>query len=189
MSRDFRNLDFSFIYQCAPVIAGLKISNLLIINHNHISSVLELIHEFGLCFYLLYETKERSVLYVYNKKLSESYLENSDTLVFLNKLGYYDISIDDILKKISIKYSNYMHNKSFFPDELGIMLGYPIEDVEGYIKNNGKNYIYNGYWKVYSDADKKLKLFQSFDTITEKMIRTLIFKQDISFLLDNYKAV
>lgn len=41
-----------------------------------------------------------------------------------------------------------------FPHEMGILLGYPVEDVEGFIINNGKNELYTGYWKVYDNLTK-----------------------------------
>ena len=49
-----------------------------------------------------------------------------------------------------------------FPHEIGVFLGYPIEDVEGFILNKGKNCQVCGCWKVYSDVENKLKLFKKY---------------------------
>ena len=37
-----------------------------------------------------------------------------------------------------------------FPHEIGLFLGYPFEDVMGFIENKGENYLCSGCWKVYS---------------------------------------
>ena len=46
---------------------------------------------------------------------------------------------------------------------MGIFLGYPLEDVKGFIEFNGKESLYVGYWKVYSKLEEKLALFQKYD--------------------------
>ena len=56
---------------------------------------------------------------------------------------------------------------------MGIFLGYPIEDVIGYLKNNGKNSICVGYWKVYKDKEEKQKLFKEFECAKNNVIRYL----------------
>lgn len=56
-------------------------------------------------------------------------------------------------RKIRLKDCNY------FPHEIGIFLGYPFEDVEGFIKNKGRNCKCCGLWKVYFHEDEKKKQF------------------------------
>ena len=38
-----------------------------------------------------------------------------------------------------------MEEKGAFPHEIGLLLGYPVEDVLGFIRYQGKNYLYTGY--------------------------------------------
>ena len=185
---DFRKLEYTFIYQCAPVIAGLKISNLLIVNRNQIKNALMLIKEFGLSAYLLYSTPDKVSILVFNMKKTEEYLMSEENISFINSLGYKEVSMNTVLREISVKYSGYMRQTSSFPDELGIVLGYPTEDVVGYIENKGKDFLLNGYWKVYSDPDKKESLFRSFDEATEDMIRKLISEKDIRYIVNMFKA-
>jgi hypothetical protein len=49
------------------------------------------------------------------------------------------------------------------PHEVGIFLGYPLADVDAFIQNKGRNYLLNGYWKVYSDVPGAEKLFHSYN--------------------------
>ena len=50
-----------------------------------------------------------------------------------------------------------------FPHEIGLLLGYPFEDVIGFIENEGRNYLYSGYWKVYKNKEEKCKLFNLYN--------------------------
>ena len=54
---------------------------------------------------------------------------------------------------------------------MGLLLGYPVGDVYGFIINKGKNYLYTGYWKVYDNLTETLKLFEQFEQAKELMIR------------------
>lgn len=46
-----------------------------------------------------------------------------------------------------------------FPHEIGLFLGYPVADVEGFMRNKGKNYKLSGYWKVYANEQHARDLF------------------------------
>ena len=49
-----------------------------------------------------------------------------------------------------------------FPHEIGLFLGYPVEDVHGFIVNGGKNFCCSGCWKVYCNQCEKEKLFRRY---------------------------
>jgi hypothetical protein len=66
-----------------------------------------------------------------------------------------------------------MLKKGEFPHEMGLLLGYPVEDVIGFVDNKGKDSLYTGYWKVYGNKDKKLRLFDSFESAKERLIKLL----------------
>jgi hypothetical protein len=53
--------------------------------------------------------------------------------------------------------------KRRFPHELGLILGYPPEDVKGFIQNKGSAYLYSGYWKVYKDLERSLQTFARYE--------------------------
>ena len=52
-----------------------------------------------------------------------------------------------------------------FPHEVGLFLGYPPEDVEGFIENKARSCKLTGYRKVYSD-EEKAKNFAKYSTFT-----------------------
>ena len=61
--------------------------------------------------------------------------------------------------------------------------GYPLQDVKGFINNRGRNFLYTGYWKVYSDLQQKMDLFGRFEQAKEQMIRLLSYGMDIQEII------
>lgn len=49
-----------------------------------------------------------------------------------------------------------------FPHEIGVFLGYPLQDVKGFIENNGRNSKYTGLWKVYGDKAASIRMFEKY---------------------------
>ena len=66
---------------------------------------------------------------------------------------------------------------------MGLLLGYPPEDVKGFIHNQGKNYLYSGYWKVYDRPHEKIRLFQKYEHSREKLIQLLSYGMRIEEII------
>lgn len=75
----------------------------------------------------------------------EEYICKEDSKDFLVNMGYKDCSLLAVLREFAVRYQRYTAKMAPFPHEMGILLGYPIEDVWGFIENEGKNYLYTGY--------------------------------------------
>lgn len=50
--------------------------------------------------------------------------------------------------------------------QIGLFLGYPPEDVEGFLRNRAQKYKCIGCWKVYGDEKKAKAQFQAFSDCT-----------------------
>lgn len=53
-----------------------------------------------------------------------------------------------------------------FPHEVGLFLGYPLEDVAGFIAHGGKYYTYCGCWKCYGDPEEARRRFARYRRCT-----------------------
>ena len=63
-----------------------------------------------------------------------------------------------------------------FPHEVGLFLGYPVEDVIGFIENKGKNCLCCGCWKCYSNACAAQKAFDKFRKMCIRdRLRNIVF--------------
>ena len=54
-----------------------------------------------------------------------------------------------------------------FPHEIGLFLGYPPEDVDGFIKHRAGGCKFCGFWKVYGDVDSAKAKFERYRSCTE----------------------
>lgn len=54
-----------------------------------------------------------------------------------------------------------------FPHEIGLFLGYPPEDVCGFIENKAEGYKCIGQWKVYGDEAQAKKNFAMYKKCTQ----------------------
>jgi hypothetical protein len=111
-----------------------------------------------------------------------------DTELFLGSYGY-DYKKDpvqNVLSHLKLNFIQYNAYKAVhrnmasaddslcsFPHEIGVLLGYPRMDVEDFVKYQGKNYILNGYWKVYHNAEEALRVFEQYRNIRETAIELL----------------
>ncbi len=171
---NFNTLLHSFVFQCAPVIARVKIANLLIVRRSLLKDAFALIAHFDLTGRLLYFSEEKAYILVYDKDAIASLLEDRNTSLFFQKQGYKNLYLHDILFELSNRYKAYMEHSASFPHELGVLLGYPLNDVISYISHNGKDFLLTGYWKVYSNVASAKETFRLYDDVTEKMLTDLL---------------
>lgn len=180
---DVHSIPLQLALQCAPVISGIKISNLLTIPAKSLRELSAVLKKTELSFRILYPGRERLVILIYRETELKEYLEREEVMAFIYKCGYETSDISKIFPVFVKRYMRYMELKQDFPHELGLFLGYPIEDVEGFIKENGKNYLYSGYWKVYKDAELKIRLFKNYERVQTEIVRLLYEGLDIMDLI------
>ncbi len=174
LGMDLRDIETQIVFQCAPVIAGLKASNLLIIKNDDVCYMKKIIDKTNLSYYMLFTTDKRTTILIYDKSLLKKYLSQERVIRFLKDTGYENCRLKKLLPVYKSRYERYKTGVREFPHEIGILLGYPIEDVEGFIKNKGKNSLYTGYWKVYEALPEKIHLFSAFESARETFIQMLI---------------
>lgn len=161
------------LLHCAPLIAGIKIANLLIVQDTQMNTVRELFEkrEGKFACKVLYSGAGKLVLLVYRAEQMEDYLSFEKVKKMLYQAGYRDFAVQALLHEFAKRFAAYREKRGSFPHEMGLFLGYPPEDVEGFIENNGKNALCTGYWKVYCRPEEKQRLFRGFDAAREGLIR------------------
>jgi hypothetical protein len=90
------------------------------------------------------------LLFVYDKKQMEHQFSGDQERAYLAQKGYpASASLSVLLAELLHRLSG----ESQFPHEVGLFLGYPLEDVIAFELHGGRDYKYSGYWKVYNDVD------------------------------------
>ena len=184
---DINSIGIQLALQCAPLLNGLKISNLVKINKADLNKLCSLLHGTGIHILTLLESDDKITLLLYRKKSLEEYLLNKKVLYLLEKFNYINLtSTESILKEFKKRFIAYNLGRAAFPHEIGLILGYPVADVAGFIQNRGKKYLACGYWKVYSAKDQTLELFSRFDKAKEDMLLKLFNGEDLSDIISAY---
>ena len=186
---DLRDVELQLILQCAPMLSGLKCSNLLKIGKNLFKRLSKILKDAGISYYVIFNDSKNLIVLVYHKENLVNYLLRPDIRRFLTGLGYSKkFSLTAVLFGFRKRYCEYLIGSGSFPHEMGILLGYPLKDVEGFIDNSGKNYLYSGYWKVYSDSNNAKKLFKSFDMAKDIMLSKYFSGINISNIIKPYQV-
>lgn len=168
---DQEDLQTQLALQCAPLLTGIKIANLLIVRNRNAKGVFEMFSGSRISVEVIYRSEEKTMFLLYQREELEAYLEkNSDTMKLF---GYARMEVEEICRELKKRYARYMEGKGGFPHEIGLLLGYPPEDVLGFIENEGKNYLYTGYWKVYGNVVEAVALFEAYNEAKEQLIRMI----------------
>lgn len=162
-------LEKYLIENCAPTLAGIKSANLFNYSFEARETVLQELMEInhklngkGVSIEAL-AWKDRSVLiYTYRHRLLEKELEREGVRELLSGYGYNGCDVEGSLKHLKERLYEYQ----CFPHEIGVFLGYPLEDVKGFIRNKGKGCKYCGLWKVYCNEQETRKLFEKLQKCT-----------------------
>lgn len=171
---DINYLTYYLKYQLAPVIMGVKSAITLNIGKRQgrtISKVklLRIIEELGLKGIILRDTKNGHIVLAYRKCALENILNETKARELLESLNYPLDSIYAMVSHLRKRY-DYCH----CPPELGIFLGFPIEDVTDYMCGTSKKCLLCGYWQVYNNVDEAKKIFKKYDAAKAHMLTYLL---------------
>lgn len=164
-------LEETLITHGSPTLAGLKTANLFRIAPWEgfgwqYRRWKEALAQRGLGLAILrscWKTKSY-LLYLYREKDLRETLLSPANAAFLRSMGY--TRLDDP-RHCLLLLARRLSGREDFPHEIGIFLGYPLEDVIGFIRNKGRNYTYCGCWKSYGDPDLARQGFDQFRKCTE----------------------
>lgn len=181
--------------QCAPVLAGMKPSNMLVLENKHIRDVVRTLEGTGLSWRCLYAGSEKNIWLLYRKESLTKWVLQEEERRFLRENGYEEEQLEQMLVRLGQRFRQYRRSKETaqtacaacspevcmsadcshqeipFPHEMGVFLGYPIADVKGFIEHGGKNYLYSGYWKVYENVEERKQLFESYEQVRNVFVQ------------------
>lgn len=170
---DREKLEYQLVIQCAPLIAGIKISNLIIIQRNRFQRLNDFLYNSRIFLRVLYAEEDKLTVLLYHSDLLVSYLAESGVRELLWEEGYREFDVEAVFLIFIRRYQSFRIKGGDFPHELGLLLGYPLEDVKGFIQNRGKNSLYAGYWKVYANVPAKRDIFRLYEQAKELLIEIL----------------
>ena len=160
---------------CAPTLAGIKTGILFTLHfttddiRHDISCFNKKMRKKGIRIIPLKVCETYALIYLYRPEMLERDLKDPEAVTILKRFGYSVASPDrcvaDLVKRLN--------SSPVFPHEIGLFLGYPPSDVDGFIRNPNEGFCVVGCWKVYSNADKAVRTFNRYKRCTEEYGRML----------------
>lgn len=164
----YKRIERELIRHCSPTLASLKTASLFTLKFYSRGDLPELnaalrewnrrLSDKGVAMLALREMPESALIYVFRIKKLQSALCCPKAEKFLKENGYKSASVGTALAALRAR----LARLEGFPHEIGIFLGYPPDDVIGFIENNGRSCIRAGCWKVYCDEGEAVKAFARF---------------------------
>jgi hypothetical protein len=172
---------------CAPVIMHCRAACSLSVMHKSkeqmevFSCFLHLILCNQLLILPLVSTEDFTVYLIYREDMLLEKVSDERAKLLLDRFDYPHGSLSEIVSRLSVRLGEYFYDDEVFPHELGVFLGFPMEDILEYIKEDGKNPLITGYWKVYQNAQNAMKEFSNFDLAKEEIYQWYLKNQRLRF--------
>lgn len=173
MTTDLTCKDFErkLVRHCSPTLAALKPANLFTCRdaHRALQTVRKKLVPCKVRIEVLAQRSAGELLYVYRPDLVMRDLANDKVSSFLSERGYDPTSLSRCILQLHRRIcgtdlQSQLSGRCTFPHEIGFFLGYPYEDVVGFIENEGRGELACGCWKVYSqkrDAEASFCRYKS----------------------------
>lgn len=153
------------VQHCSPTLAGIKTGNMFscefandVEMRNCVCRWNHIFVKKGLRVLPLRFRDNRALVYVYRPSRLSLDLQSSAVYRILKERGYKNYTpqscISELIKRL--------REREEFPHEIGLFLGYPPEDVQGFIEHRAADCKCVGCWKVYGDENTAKKLFAKY---------------------------
>ena len=133
----------------------------------------------------LRECENALIVLIYDEEQLGNYILKKENKIFLKNLGYNEENnIDDYLEKLVKRYEEFN-----CPHELGVFLGYPLDDVKDFMECSEKKCLACGYWRVYNNYDAAKEIFNTYDIIKEKTAKYILTGDSTERVFCNLKNI
>ena len=168
-------------FEAAEVLAGVKPSTLINLPDRQRScgknlfSIWkeygqDLINESSLEGTVLVERPGSLLLFLYDREALKRLLSEKKVKAMLRKADYADeLDLDYLLSELSSRFCS-----GVVPHEIGIVLGYPLKDVAGFMGISRRQFSCQGPWKIYGNPKESLLLAETHRQYRSRMAGWLL---------------
>lgn len=157
------------VKHCSPTLAGLKTGNMFSCKFEDeedmkktVRSLNHILLKKGIRIVPLRHREGRTLLYVFRPDFLAADLRDDEAGRILEERGY----ALETPEKCIVSLIKRLEEAQDFPHEIGLFLGYPPEDVCGFIENRAEDYKCTGCWKVYGDEERARETFRKYKKCT-----------------------
>ena len=102
------------VLQCAPLLTGIKLSNLLNVRADQKEEVFRIFEGSPVCCRVLYEFQGRLSILLYRPGMLAAYLEREDVKKMMTSFGYENPDLEETLNRIADAYQDHMNENAVF---------------------------------------------------------------------------
>lgn len=153
------------IRYCAPTLAGIKTGSMFTCPLSCEATLRQTIRDLnrrlvprGVRLVPLRFSEKKALLYIYRPLGLKKDLSCAAAQNLLKNRGYCAGSCENCILQLIRR----LRQQEDFPHEIGLFLGYPPEDVAGFLENRANGCKCVGYWKVYGDVHAARKRFAQY---------------------------
>lgn len=158
------------VKHCSPTLAGVKTGNIFSCpcnNNAELTNTVKRLNRIfvkkGLRILPLRISNGKALIYLYRPQRLLHDLNQNTASQLLTSYGYKP----EVPERCVAKLIENLRKSDDFPHEIGFFLGYPPEDVIGFIENKAADCKYVGAWKVYGDVELAKREFSKYKRCTE----------------------
>ena len=158
------------IRHCAPTLAAIKTASLFTCPFHCKEALLDSLRQLnkklsakGLRLLPLRFSDKKVLLYLYRPAMLRRDFSEHTAAELLRQNGYDPDSCERSVCRLARK----LRAQKAFPHEIGLFLGYPAEDVLGFIRLGPDCCKCTGCWKVYGNEDAARKTFAQYKNCTK----------------------
>lgn len=164
MSPIYRQFEQTLALHCAPSLTGIKPADLVAWappeqgGGDLLDYYAKLLDRRGIRLWVLGPYRTRTLLLIFRPRQLDCWLDQPQVTAMLEQIGYpMGTGTEALLNHLRRRLQN-----GEFPHEIGLFLGYPPEDVVGFLRDGGRSCKLCGPWKVYGDVEEASRRFAAF---------------------------
>ncbi len=176
----------SLVEYCAPTLAGIKTGSMFL-EQGSSPGITDAIRQLnrrltrkGLRLLPLRSEQGKTLLYLYRPEALNRDLSAPEARRILKEKGYPCGRPECCIVSLI---GHLMHDQQF-PHEIGLFLGYPPEDVQGFMKDCRAGVKCVGCWKVYGNEERSRRLFDRYKRCTERFCSRMESGETLEEIID-----
>ena len=164
--RTHQGFEKTLAWHCAPSLTGIKAADMICWKppvqgaDRLLQHYTDILLRRGIRLHVLRRSGGRLLMLIFRPAQLEQCLAQPEVQRILAEVGYpvgNALDLDALLTHLSRRLT-----ETEFPHEVGLFLGYPVADVEGFCIHGGRNCKLSGCWKVYGDTEYAQQMFDRF---------------------------
>ena len=167
---------FELVSYGAPTLAGIKTASMFATPCPNVSVLMKELKSFnkrfatkGLRIIPLRMQKGRMLVYLFRPEMLKQDISQQKALSILKEKGYTVCGTEQCLGELV----RHLRSDKEFPHEIGLFLGYPPEDVYGFIHHRDSACKCIGEWRVYGDETAAKNRFEAYTRCRNVYCRNL----------------